>query len=46
MNCIEHSKKIQNDLWDLNEDIQNTVHSLVINVNSRSTDSTNSENEF
>lgn len=43
--CIEHTEKKEKEMWDLDEVIENTVDSLVININSNSDDSTSSENE-
>ncbi|XP_015929512.3 uncharacterized protein [Parasteatoda tepidariorum] len=45
-NCIEHIQKIEKEMWDLDEAIENTVNSLVININSNDEDSTSSESEF
>lgn len=44
-NCIEHTEKIEKEMWDLDEAIESTVDSLIINVDSQSEDSTSSESE-
>ncbi|XP_054718492.1 uncharacterized protein LOC129227896 [Uloborus diversus] len=43
--CIEHTEKIEKQMRDLDEAIEATVDSLVINVNSTDDESTSSESE-